>query len=37
MSLSNAKINLLNQSGYASVKSNLNYKHGCVISKGKRK
>lgn len=37
MLLSNSVIKLLNQSGDASSKSNLNYKHGCIISKGKKK
>lgn len=37
MSLSNSEITLLNFCGEISKKSTLNFKHGCVISKGKKK
>ena len=37
MSLSNSQVNLLNHCAKESLKSTLNYKHGCVISKGKKK
>ena len=37
MCLSNSQVSLLNHGATESIKSNLNYKHGCVISKGKKK
>ena len=37
MNLSRSEINLLNHCATESQKSPLNYKHGCIISKGKKK
>ena len=37
MSFSNSQVNLLNHCAKESNKSILNNKHGCIISKGKKK
>ena len=37
LSLSQKELRLLNMAGDASTKSNLNYTHGCIITKGGKK